>query len=321
MGCRAIEIPGHGHSPEVVERDEPVARAGESLVRLSAAGINPVDLAIASGRFYLPVPAPPYVAGAEAVGEVVESNRFAVGTRVWCLTRTGAYAERFVAADSALIEVPDGPTDAQAVACGIAGLAGWMATTTRGACAEGDHVLVLGAQGVVGKVATAAARARAAARVVGVVRHADDGPAVVSAGADAWVTSEPEHLEERLMEAMGGTADLVIDTLWGEPGRAALRSLGMRGRHIQVGNAASATVELPAGPLRGGRLDIRGFSIFNEDPDEIARSYRELCEVMAHGGVTLEIEEVPLGQARAAWQRQLAGTGGKKLVLVPDSPG
>ena len=123
------------------------------------------------------------------------------------------------------------------------------------------------------------------------------------------------------MEAMGGTADLVIDTLWGESGRAALRSLGLRGRHIQVGNAASATVELPAGPLRGGRLDIRGFSIFNEHPDEIARSYRDLCESMAHGRVPLEIEEIPLGQAHAAWQRQLAGTGGKKLVLVPDSPG
>ncbi len=317
MGCRAIEIPGHGQPPEVVERDEPERAAGESIVRLRAAGINPVDLAIASGRFYLPVPPPPYVAGAEAVGEIVESDALPVGTRVWCLVRTGAFAELFVAPDTALVEVPEGPSDAQAVAAGIAGLAGWMATTMRGACGRGDHVLVLGARGVVGRVALAAARAREAARVVGVVRSPGDGAAAAEAGADSWVTSEPEHLEDRIAEAMEGTTDLVIDTLWGEPGRAALRSLGLRGRLVQVGNAASATVELPAGPLRGGRLDIRGFSIFNEDPADIRAAFGELCALMAARGVALDIEEVPLDDAPEAWRRQQRGTGGVKLVLVP----
>jgi D-arabinose 1-dehydrogenase-like Zn-dependent alcohol dehydrogenase len=116
---------------------------------------------------------------------------------------------------------------------------------------------------------------------------------------------------------MGGASDLAIDTLWGEPGRAALRSLGLNGRLVQVGNAASATVDLPAGPLRGGRLDIRGFSVFNEGLADIARSYRELCALMAAGGVALDIETMPLEDAPVAWGRQRAGTGGAKLVLVP----
>lgn len=319
MARMVVEIPAHGREPSVIERPEPERGPGESLVRLLAGGLNPVDLAIASGRFYLPVPTPPYVAGAEAVGEVVESDRFAAGTRVWGLLRTGAFAETFVAPDAALLEVPEGPSDEQAVAAGIAGLAGWMATVDRGGCRGGERVLVLGARGVVGQVAVAAARACGAARIVGVVRTSGDGQAVLDAGAHGWVTSEPERLEERIEDRMQGTTDLAVDTLWGEPGRAAVRSLGLHGRSVQVGNAAGASVELPAGPLRARRIDIRGFSVFNEEPANIATAYARLCSLLASGELALGIERVPFHEAPTAWERQGSGTGGSKLVLTPSA--
>ena len=78
-----------GVVPAVVEVPEPRAGVGQALVRVRAAALNPVDIAIASGRFYMPVPEPPFVAGAEAVGERRTGDRVALRHEdprmsVWC---------------------------------------------------------------------------------------------------------------------------------------------------------------------------------------------------------------------------------------------
>ena len=123
---RAVVTPAGGAAPQVREVPEPPPAAGRALVRLVAAGLNPVDLAIGAGRFYLPVPDPPRVAGAEAVGEVVRSDVHRPGTLVWSLEPTGRFGEVFSAADAALVPVPEGLDPVMAAAIGIAGLAGWM---------------------------------------------------------------------------------------------------------------------------------------------------------------------------------------------------
>ena len=68
---RALLVPAHGAAPEPREVPEPGPAAGRAPVRVGAAALNPVDLAIAAGRFDMPVPDPPYVPGAEAVAETV----------------------------------------------------------------------------------------------------------------------------------------------------------------------------------------------------------------------------------------------------------
>ena len=86
---------------------------------------------------------------------------------------------------------------------------------------------------------------------------------------------------------------------------------------MQVGNAAGPEAVVVAGPLRGGRLDLRGFSVFSEPVAEIAAAYPELLAAAAGGAIRVAVEEMPLAEAPAAWARQAAGTGGAKLVLVP----
>jgi NADPH:quinone reductase-like Zn-dependent oxidoreductase len=119
-----------------------------------------------------------------------------------------------------------------------------------------------------------------------------------------------------LREACGPGADLVVDPLWGAPIVAAIGTLRAGARIVQVGSAAGATAPLPGGPFRGGRLDLRGFSVFSEPRDALAAAYRELCEAAAAGEVRLDVKEVPLADATAAWMRQAAG-GAAKQVLVP----
>jgi NADPH:quinone reductase-like Zn-dependent oxidoreductase len=311
---RALCVPERGAAPELAEVRRPAAGAGQALVRVRAAAINPVDLAIAAGRFYMPTPPPPYVPGAEAVGEVLSSATHAPGTRVWCLPMTGGLAEVVAAPEERVAPVPDALPDEPAAAIGIAGLAGWMAVRSRGGVRAGETVVVLGAGGVVGQVALQAARSAGAGRVVAVARSDEGRRRAPELGADA-VLPTPGDLAGALRAACPEGADVVVDTMWGSPAVAAIAALRRNGRLVQVGSSDGPSAEITAGPLRGGRIEIRGLSVFSEDPAAIVRAYAELAGEVVAGAVRLRLEAVSLERAPAAWARQAAGTGGVKLVV------
>lgn len=312
---RALSIDAWGATPVASDLPEPPAAPGRAFVRVLAASINPVDLTIASGRFYMPVPDPPFVPGAEAVGEVVASDRHPAGTRVWCLPVTGALAEVVTAPEETLVPVPEGVSDAMAAGLGIAGLAGWMPVLDRGALVPGESVVVLGASGVVGQVAIQAARSAGASRIVAVARSAPGRGRALELGADVALATGPE-LAAGLREACPGGVDLVIDALWGDSALAALAALGRGGRLVQVGNAEAPSISLPAGVLRGRLADIRGFSVLVEEPARVRSAYSEICAAALAGEVALEIDEVPLAEAPAAWRRQASAAGGRKAVVT-----
>ena len=291
-------MPEPGAAPEPAEVPEPRSEPGRSLVAVRAASLNPVDLAIAAGRFYMDVPDPPYVPGAEAAGEIVDSLAHPSGTPVWCLAMTGSLAEVVSVPDDAVVPLPPDLGFPLAAGLGIAGLAGWMPVRERGALLPGETVVVLGAGGAVGQVAIQAARDGGAARVVGAARSDDGRERAVAAGADVAVPTGP-GLAAALREVCGEGADLVIDPLWGEAAVAAIGALRRGGRLVQVGSAAGPTAEVVAGPFRGGRLDLRGFSVFSEAPEDVARAYRGLAD------------------APEAWARVASGAGGDKIVVAP----
>ncbi len=313
---KAVVLDAWGQTPVVRDVDEPTAELGEALLRLRAAGLNPVDLAIASGRFYGATPEPPFTLGAEVVGQVVYSERFAVGTRVWCLTTTGGFGEYVCAPEELLVPVPDGISDEVAAAIGIAGLAGWMSVLERGELRPGETVLVLGASGVVGQVAVQAARSHGARRIIAVARTKEGLERALALGAHWFVPLDEGDIAKELRDACAPGADLVIDMVWGTPVLAAFEAARARCRFVQVGNAAGATASITGGSLRGGRLDIRGFSVFTEDPADVARAYGELAQAVLSGAVSLQVEPLSLGEAPIAWARQASGTAGRKLVLV-----
>src|SRR5262249_39632565 len=80
---RAALVSQYKVAPSVAERPAPTGGDGNALIELRAAGLNPVDLTVASGTFPMGSPPVPYVPGVEAVGSVLESERLAAGTRVY----------------------------------------------------------------------------------------------------------------------------------------------------------------------------------------------------------------------------------------------
>lgn len=315
---RAAVLKELGQTPTVEDFRDPEADAGKGHVVLDvlAAGINPIDLRRASGALAGMEPPVPSVVGAEGVGRTEDGRRaYFRGT----VPPFGAIAERTLVPEDLLVEVPDGVEDGVAVACGIAGSAGWGALTRVAQLEPGEKVLVLGASGVVGSVALQAAKLLGAAHVTAAARSEDGLATARERGADATVRLRDDltgaDLTQALLDA-GGPYDLVVDPLWGAPASAALEALDTRGRLVQLGQSAGPEATFSPVRLRFSELRILGYTNFLATPDEQRASLTALWEHAAAGELSIDVEAVPLDDASAAWERQ-ASSPGRKLVVVP----
>jgi NADPH2:quinone reductase len=308
----------------------PQAGPGERVVAVRAAGLNPVDVAKAAGTFYAGRQRLPFVAGGEGVGTVEGEGRRVYFDRP--VAPFGSMAQRTLVRADGLLDVPDELDDGLAVAIGVAGLAAWLPLTWRARLQPGETVLVLGATGIVGQIAVQAAKLLGAGRVVAAGRDAAALARATELGADATVQLDPaaapaageapqpsrSDLTAAFREAAGGELHVVIDPLWGEPAAAALAALGVGGRLIQIGQSAGATATVPSSVVRGGLVEIRGHTNTLAPPEVKASAYARLAEHAAAGRIAVDVERVPLADVAGAWERQRAGTHGRKLVLVPE---
>jgi NADPH:quinone reductase-like Zn-dependent oxidoreductase len=299
--------------PSAAQFDEPVAGPEQAVVEVLAAGLNPVDVAICAGRFYAGRPPLPSVAGREGVGMLD-------GRRVYFdapIAPFGSMAERALIDPRSAYPVPGGVDDGVAVALGISGLAAWLALTWRAHLQEGEHVLVLGASGVLGQIAVQASKLLGAGRVVAAARSREGLERCLELGADAGVRlGETEDLPAALTEAAEGQIDVVVDPLFGPPFVAAVNAASFGARIVQIGAGAGAEATLPSAPIRGKMLVIMGHTNFAAPPEVKRDAYRQLAEAAADGSLSIDVDPLPLAQVGEAWDRLAAGSH-RKIVLVP----
>ena len=305
---RAAVIGAAGEAPELVaDYAEPEA---EVVVEVTAAPLNPVDISIASGRFYAGPPNAPYVPGVEGVG------RTADGARVWFETGAGyigdgSMAERAAVNPDRAVELPEGVSDAVAGCLGVAGIAAWVPLADRAGVVEGEIVLILGATGIVGQIGVQAARLLGAARVIAAGRDADK-----LAKLDADATVQLPATADDLREAAGGLIDVVLDPLWGEYATVATEAMNVNGRLVILGQSAGQQSTLDAGVVRGKALQILGHANAATPPEIKYGAFREMCDHAAAGELKVEYEEIPLDSVAEAWERQQSSPH-VKLILVP----
>ena len=161
---------------ELRDVPDPVPGEGQTLVEVRAAGVNYADVLIREGRYPQPPPLP-FVPGSEIAGETPD------GRRVIGFVRAdgGGYAERAVADDDWLFDLPDGARFEEGAAFLLAFLTAWIPLTRQVRVGRGTRVLVTAAAGGVGSAGVQVARALGA-EVVGAV----GSPGEARARAGAW---------------------------------------------------------------------------------------------------------------------------------------
>jgi NADPH:quinone reductase len=312
---RAALVRGLGQLPELADVGEP---EGGPLIDVSAAALNPLDVAVAAGRFYGGSPPLPYVPGCEAVGRHSET-----GERVYVfrgglgVRRNGTLAERLALGESDTIPIGDNIDEGAALACGIAGLAGWLPLAVRAPVRSGDRVLVLGATGTAGLVAVQAAKLLGAERVVAAGRNQDRLRRATDAGADGTVELGREDLRDAFREACGEDGPtLVYDALWDGPVAAATQAAAPGARIVHVGQSAGPEATLRSNDVRGKQLDVLGYSNFNYPPEELRECFLELLGHVTAGRIRINVETYALEDLAEAWRRQAAGPGAKLVVTL-----
>ena len=317
---RAAVIDPAGHPPRVTDHPRPEPGAGQVRVAVSAAPITPLDLLCASGTSYFGVPAVPYVPGVQGVGRLDD------GTAVWFPTEAGmkpgdgSMAEHAVVDAAHVARLPASADHRLVAALGLSAVAAWHALLECGGLTAGEQVLVLGAGGVVGQAAIQIARLHGARRVIAAARSAAAQERAHRAGADAVVAVYPHDdvtsLGRRLGDAADGPVDVVLDPVFGVPAAAALRTLRIGGRLVNLGSSAAETAPFDSATLRSRSLRVLGYTNNSLTPAQKAATVSEIADHAAAGRLAVDYEPVTLAEAADAWRRQAAGQATARIVLT-----
>ncbi|MEU8896444.1 NADP-dependent oxidoreductase [Nocardia sp. NPDC048505] len=297
--------------PEVLhgtEIDRPEPGPGEVLVRVRAAGVNPVDAAVRAGYFPL-FPTPPRVLGWDVAG-VVESagadvDRFAAGAEVFGLIgfpgEAGTYAEYVVARAEQLAPKPAALSMAEAGALPLAGLTAWQALVQIAEVAAGQRVLIHAAAGGVGHLAVQLAKARGA-HVIATARTVNHD-FLRALGANQLIDYTSTDFATTV-----DIVDVVLDLVGGDYAERSAPLLRPGGMLVTtVGHNPGFT------PEAAERHGIRFGTVFVQPA---AQELGELATLAADGALRVHVEhEFPLGEAAKA--HAPAGGAKGKTVLIP----
>jgi NADPH2:quinone reductase len=314
---RAIQMTEFG-GPEVLKLAElptPVPDAGETLIRVTRAGINFADTHTRTNS-YVQKASLPLVPGGEVAGISEET-----GERVVALVGTGGYAEYATAPNELVFAIPDGLDDGAALAMIVQGTTAWHLYRTSGRVAEGETVVVHGAAGGVGSLAVQLGHALGAGRVVATASSQEKRALALELGADVAVDPAAEGLTERLIEANDGRpVDVVFEMSGGDVFDASYRALAPFGRIVAYGIATGEPNSVSTGSLLRHSRAVVGFYLFHclERPAMFTDALGQLFERAARGELQPIVGETyPLADAARAQVelRERRTTG--KLLLDP----
>ena len=322
---RAVRVVRSG-GPEVLELvDLPEPRPGpsEALVRVTAAGVNFIDIYQRTGAYRRELP---FVLGeegagvVEAVGPAVDAVR--PGDRVaWAAGAAGSYATHVLAAADKLVRVPDGVSDRSAAAAMLQGMTAHYLAHDTYRLKAGDACLVHAGAGGVGLLLVQMAK-RAGARVLATTSTGEKAGLARQAGADDVLLYGREPFDEAVRARTGGRGvDVVYDSVGAATFDRSLLSLRPRGMLVLFGQSSG---RVP--PLDLQVLNARG-SLFVTRPklgdyvatraELVARADAVLGDV-ASGALAVRIHaDFPLENAADAHRALESRVTSGKVLLTP----
>ena len=293
---------------ELVETERPEPYYGEVLVRVHAAGVNPVDPAARERGLY--IGDPPFTLGWDVSGVVEETGvgvtRFKPGDAVYGMPRfphrAGAHAEYMAAPSRHFDHKPAGISHVEAAAVPLTGLTAWQALVDTAGLRAGQSVLIHAAGGGIGHLAVQIAKSLGA-HVIGTAR-ADKHEFVRSLGADEMIDYSAVDFTEAVSDV-----DVVLNTV---PGDYAERSVSVirDGGVLAELHLSNAGAVFPEAVARG--ISTR-FTLV--EPDLIGM--RELSRLISDGRLRVHVSQTfPLEEAAAAHRAMEDGHVTGKIVLT-----
>jgi NADPH2:quinone reductase len=319
--CHALIGPSGLH---VDDLPEPEPGPGEVLIDVRAAGVNFPDVLLTHGKYQFKPP-PPFVPGGEAAGVVKGVGKgvttCAAGDRVAVTLIHGAFAERILAPEAAVVKLPDAVDFEVGAATLLTYATTWHALVDRAHLAAGETLLVLGAAGGVGIAAVEIGKLLGA-RVIAAASSDEKIAFCRAHGADEGIQYAREDLKERAKAlTRGDGVNVVYDPVGGPYAEPALRSIAWEGRYLVVGFAAG---EIPSIPLN--LVLLKGCQIVGvfwgsfaarEQAKNRANEAR-ILDAVAQGKLRPHVDEaLPFARAGEALARLSRREVKGKIVLVP----
>jgi NADPH2:quinone reductase len=322
---KAIVVREFGE-PDVLRLEEvpdPVPGPGQVVVRIRAAGVNPVDTYIRKGA-YDRKPALPFTPGADAAGTIhavgPDGGRFSVGDRVYTTgtvsAAAGTYAELAACHVQQVHPLPDAVSFEQGAAIAVPYGTAYRAIFQRAMARPGESVLVHGGSGGVGTAAIQLMRA--AGMVVFATAGTDAGLELAAAQGASHVFNHrtPGYAASILDATAGRGLDVILEMLANVNLNTDLGLLAPRGRVVVIGNRG--TVEVDARQAMTRDADIRGMRLFNASTTEMAEIHAALGAGLRAGTLRPVVgRRFALGDARLAHEAVLAPGAHGKIVLEP----
>lgn len=323
---KAVEIstPGGSEVLKLVEREKPVLKAGEVLIRVTAAGVNRPDVFQRKGA-YPPPPGASDLPGLEVAGEIVEGDvdgtDFKIGDRVCALTPGGGYAEYCVAPADNCLPIPEGFSDVEAAALPETFFTVWTNVFDRGELVDDEVLLVHGGASGIGT--TAIQIARALGHKVYVTVGSDERAAAVEAlGATRAINYKTQDFVEEIKALTDGKGvNVVLDMVSGEYINRDIKCLADDGRIVIIAQLGGSKATIDTSQVMRRRLTITGSTLRPRSAafkTQIARALQErVWPLLAAGKIRPVIHATfPLAQASDAHAMMEGGENIGKIVLT-----
>jgi NADPH:quinone reductase len=321
---KAIRVQQTG-GPEVMQLVEvpvPQPKPNEAVVKVSAAGVNSIDLQFRDGKMRMPLP---FIPGQEGAGVVTavgtQAKTVKAGDRVAWSGTLSSYAEHVAAPEEHLVPVPASVTDEQAAAVMMQGLTAHYLVNDAHKLKAGETALVHAAAGGVGLLLVQMARA-IGARVIGTVSSEEKAKLAREAGADEVIVFTRQDFESEVKRLTGGKGvEVVYDGVGKATFEKNLNVMRLRGMLVLYGMSSG-----PVPPVDPAKLSDKGslymarttLAHFTATREELLARTSALFSMIAEGKLKVRIAKTyPLAEAAQAHRDMEARAILGKLLLIP----
>ena len=318
---RAEQFSGY-EALKLVELPKTVVSDGKALLRITAAGVTPLDHTILSGKFH--GSKPPLVLGNEGAGVVEEGGGtdFPTGSRVMFFGAYGAfedgtYSEWVAVRKEDLCLIPDNVDDVSAGGIPVAYLTAQVALTRAGFRA-GKTVFAPAIGGSIGNAVTQIARALGAKHAMSSTTNHVKAEQAKALGFNEVIDTSQETLSDSVRQITGGYgADIVIDGIGGDVLSEALGTLAFEGSLTTLGYSASRQTTIDVTSLIIPQASIRSLNMFAQPKTVVAEAWNVIVSLLKSGAIKpIVAKSFPLADAAEALRYLVEGRPFGRVILT-----